>query len=419
MLSIRRLAELVEGCSEFMMTKAVFQRELSMAAEMIPRDEAREKLYQQVRGLTLSVAALGTKFRLDTPTGSLHYVLVKVPDAGVEIAGRDSISIVDDPGQAQPESGVNAAEPTIASMRERLGGYASEVLVFHPGAPESLSAHKRLVRLVGTPGSSVVGSCVAALRGNQWLADWALAHHGRSLQALLLLEDSVPLVILSGDPGTGKSVTLRNLAGASSVFLGLPVVSIRLNERLRGTGIQGRAGSEVVGVFESIGQLAASSHWPIVVALDEAEAVAGHRVTSDVGSGEKENTAVLDGLVKGLDALAISGARVVVVFATNMLERIDPAIVRRAQVYAFDRPDDAARLSILDCALGDVFSEMELKELCRKTFRNDLPLTGADILNQVVQPAIRSAASASRPLTLEDVASLAEGAVATRPVVQG
>jgi len=175
----------------------------------------------------------------------------------------------------------------------------------------------------------------------------------------------------------------------------------------------------VVGVFESIGQLAASSHWPIVVALDEAEAVAGHRVTSDVGSGEKENTAVLDGLVKGLDALAISGARVVVVFATNMLERIDPAIVRRAQVYAFDRPDDAARLSILDCALGDVFSEMELKELCRKTFRNDLPLTGADILNQVVQPAIRSAASASRPLTLEDVASLAEGAVATRPVVQG
>lgn len=403
-----------------MNNSAVFQRAAASQGGHLEPKVASAELYQQLRGLTLTRAALGTSFRLGAGARATYYVLTEVPDSGIEIRSSADI-LVKAPGMGPGDAKhavVEPSAPDVSWLRESIGVHASQVKAILPGSIDSARAIHRLAGTIGVPTDPVVQACVSALRGQEWLTSWAKAHHGRSLRAIALLEDAVPLVILAGDPGTGKSVTLKSISGAAASLLGEPVVSVQLNERLRGVGIQGRAGSEVVGVFQSIGEFAEQSALPMVVTLDEAEAIAGLRVTSDAGSGEKENTAVLDGLVKGLDALASSsGKRVVLAFATNLLGRIDPAIIRRAQVFQFHRPDDTARLMIVRSALDDVFSENDLRCIAEAAQRAELPLTAADILGQIIQPAIQAAATASKPLALHDVLSLAESAIATRPVV--
>jgi hypothetical protein len=77
--------------------------------------------------------------------------------------------------------------------------------------------------------------------------------------------------------------------------------------------------------------------------------------TDDIGSGAQENVAIVDGLIVALDRIsARSRARLVLVMATNLIDGFDPAVVRRASIYQFGRPDASARKQIHDDRLGDV-----------------------------------------------------------------
>jgi SpoVK/Ycf46/Vps4 family AAA+-type ATPase len=116
--------------------------------------------------------------------------------------------------------------------------------------------------------------------------------------------------------------------------------------------------------------------------------------------------------------MASQQARLVFICASNLLARMDPAIVRRATVYHFERPDAQARRIILRNCLGDVFDEKAIAALDELLERPGVPLTAADVLNQVVAVAIREAAHRDVPIDLGRLAALARSAVATRSVDQ-
>lgn len=205
--------------------------------------------------------------------------------------------------------------------------------------------------------------------------------------------------------------------------LGIPAgeifadVTSQLNGRLRGNGIQGRAGTELVNVFDSISKIAAKHSVPVLVFLDEAEAVAGTRAAADMSSGTVENSALVDGLIVALDtAMASQQAKLVFICASNLLVRIDPAVVRRATVYHFDRPDHQAQRVILQNSLGDVLDANVLDHLNSLLDRPRTPLTAADVLNQVIAVAIREAARRDTPIDPERLRALAGSAVPTPPV---
>jgi len=279
-------------------------------------------------------------------------------------------------------------------------------------------AEQRLGRLRGVPVADVLGDVITRLRGDDWFRAWAAKHYGKStVDTLRAVRESTSLILLHGDPGTGKSALMHGIAPACARALGQDTLFVQLNERLRGQGIQGRAGSELVNVIETIYQVAARHGLPTIVFLDEADAVASSRGSDDIGSGAQENVAIVDGLIVALDRASMrSGARLAFVMATNLVDRIDPAVLRRAAVYEFDRPTDAAQLQILTDLLGDVFAEAKLRRVHKALGRPQRPLTAADIVNQVVTRAVREAVVQDQPVSLDRLVQLAEAAVASSPV---
>ncbi|GAB92582.1 AAA family ATPase [Gordonia rhizosphera] len=234
------------------------------------------------------------------------------------------------------------------------------------------------------------------------------------IRALDLVADGAPLLLLHGDPGTGKTATAHSLAGVIATDLAKPVVLIILNERIRGNGIQGRAGSDVVSILDTIGNFASKSDVLTLVLLDEAESIVGARAAHDVDSGEKENTAVVDGLIKGLDSMNIlSRNRVLFLMCTNLVARVDPAVLRRARLFNFERPTEEVVYALIDRAFGDVFNRPEIGAIAVQATRSKLPLTPADIVGQIVLPAINTAAMSGLPLQANNVAELARAATPT------
>jgi hypothetical protein len=114
-----------------------------------------------------------------------------------------------------------------------------------------------------------------------------------------------------------------------------------------------------------------------------------------------------------------SGARLVFLMATNLVERVDPAVLRRATVYRFERPSPADRASLLDYAFSGILDADTLGVVNRALDRGDMPaLTAADIMHQVVARAIREAAAVGHPLDPARLLDLARGAIATSSVAR-
>lgn len=141
----------------------------------------------------------------------------------------------------------------------------------------------------------------------QWLREaraWELlAENGERVMPLLLV----------GEPGCGKSSLVRDIANSIEapawMMMGADVVASHM----------GATGANLREAFREVDQG--------LFLIDEFEAIAGVRET---GSGaEKEMASALTILIDCLDNI-LPGS--VMVFATNRVDMIDPAILRRVAV---------------------------------------------------------------------------------------
>jgi cell division protease FtsH len=219
----------------------------------------------------------------------------------------------------------------------------------------------------------------------------------REPKAFKELGASVPKgVLLHGPPGTGKTLLAKAVANES------------------GAQFFAQSAASFVEMFAGLGAARirrlfaiARKHEPAIIFIDELDAVGGRR-GMDI-SGEKDQT--LNQLLVEMDGFASSG-RVVVIAASNLLEKLDPALLRPGR---FDRqvfvvpPDVKGRIGVLevhtrDKPLGDVDLELVAQQTSG--------LTGADLANICNEAAIFATRRGAKAISKGDFDSALERVIA-------
>ncbi|HVP03861.1 MAG TPA: AAA family ATPase [Solirubrobacteraceae bacterium] len=204
-------------------------------------------------------------------------------------------------------------------------------------------------------------------------------------------------VLLHGPPGTGKTLLAKAVAHES------------------GAQFFSQSASSFVEMFAGLGAARirrlfdeARKHEPAVVFIDELDAVGAHR-GSDHNS-EREQT--LNQLLVEMDGFA-SSDQVVVMAASNLLEKLDPALLRPGR---FDRqvfvspPDVGGRRRILEVHTRSkpLGPDVDLEVVAQQTSG----LTGADLANLANEAAIHCARRGGEALSMRDFDQALERVVA-------
>jgi len=198
-------------------------------------------------------------------------------------------------------------------------------------------------------------------------------------------------ILLSGAPGTGKTMLAKAVAGEAGVEF-LSISGSDFMEMYVGVGA-----SRVRDLFQQARKIA-----PAIIFIDEIDAV-GRKRGSGLGGGHDEREQTLNQLLVEMDGFDRTEG-VIVLAATNRPDILDPALLRPGrfdrQIYV-NRPDVKGREAILKVHAKDkrLDDTVDLKLLARST----VGFTGADLSNLLNEAAIMAAREDRRMLSMEDL----------------
>lgn len=214
-------------------------------------------------------------------------------------------------------------------------------------------AQERLGLLVGLDDHKTRLTKVLSLLVNPaGLEAWAKKHHPGATNALKALLRRPPLVVLSGDVGSGKSALAESIGDAVARRENIAVTLLPLSLSTRGQGRVGEMTQLISSAFDytiaEATKLKASSgkaRGAVILLVDEADALAQSRETSQM---HHEDRAGVNAFIRGIDRLGNGRLPAAVIMCTNRLGALDPAVKRRAaEILVFKRPDDAQRRAVL------------------------------------------------------------------------
>jgi SpoVK/Ycf46/Vps4 family AAA+-type ATPase len=240
---------------------------------------------------------------------------------------------------------------------------------------------------------------------------WSRKHHGkRVLQICELERNLVPLILFEGDVGTGKTALAETIGDALARKAGSKghVHLLKINTQIRGTGLVGEMSDLIAQAFVQAEARAKSLNGePLLLLMDEADALAASRDTQQM---HHEDKAGLNTLLQRLNNLRLTRLPLAVIFITNRLDALDPAIVRRAALkLSFPRPDEEVRGEILKSSLPELdLKAAQVSELVKLTGEREpknkgVPFTSSDITDRLLTAALRAAYTHDRPLRYEDI----------------
>ncbi len=197
-------------------------------------------------------------------------------------------------------------------------------------------------------------------------------------------------VLMVGQPGTGKTLLAKAIAGEAKV----PFFTISGSDFVE--MFVGVGASRVRDMFEQ-----AKKHAPCIIFIDEIDAVGRHR-GAGLGGGHDEREQTLNQLLVEMDGFEGTEG-VIVIAATNRPDVLDPALLRPGR---FDRqvvvplPDVRGREQIIKVHMRKV----PLAENVNATIiaRGSPGFSGADLANLVNEAALFAARANKRMVDMDD-----------------
>lgn len=198
-------------------------------------------------------------------------------------------------------------------------------------------------------------------------------------------------VLLVGQPGTGKTLLAKAIAGEA----GVPFFSI--------------SGSEFVEMFVGVGASRvrdlfrkAKENAPCLVFIDEIDAV-GRQRGAGIGGGNDEREQTLNQLLTEMDGFE-GNTGIIIIAATNRPDVLDSALLRPGRFdrqIVVDLPNNKGRQGILEVHARNkkLAEEVSLEAIAQRT----PGFSGADLANLLNEAAILTARRRKDLITMEEI----------------
>ena len=196
-------------------------------------------------------------------------------------------------------------------------------------------------------------------------------------------------VLMTGSPGTGKTLLARAIAGEAKV----PFFTISGSDFVE--MFVGVGASRVRDMFEQ-----AKKNAPCIIFIDEIDAV-GRQRGAGLGGGHDEREQTLNQLLVEMDGFE-GNEGIIVIAATNRPDVLDPALLRPGR---FDRqvhvplPDIRGREAILKVHMRKVPIDNDVDAAI--IARGTPGFSGADLANLVNEAALFAARASRRKVSME------------------